>query len=66
MKGLIGKTVIVTGGGGGIGRAVCQRFAEEGSLVAVHDRNAGAAQATAELIREAGGKARAYATAIRA
>jgi 2-hydroxycyclohexanecarboxyl-CoA dehydrogenase len=64
MKGLIGKTVIVTGGGGGIGRAVCQRFAEEGSLVAVLDRDAGAAQATVELIREAGGKARAYAADI--
>ena len=64
MRGLEGKTVIVTGGGGGIGRAVCQRFAEEGSRVAVLDRDESAAQATADLITEAGGKAKAYAADI--
>src|SRR5262245_29725117 len=64
MKGLTGKTVIVTGGGGGIGRAVCLRFAEEGCKVAVLDRDAAAAQATADLVAEVGGKARAYAADI--
>ncbi len=37
MRGLAGKTVIVTGGGGGIGGATCVRFAEEGAKVAVFD-----------------------------
>ena len=37
MKGLRDKVVIVTGGAGGIGAAVCARFREEGSKVAVFD-----------------------------
>jgi 2-hydroxycyclohexanecarboxyl-CoA dehydrogenase len=37
VKGLNGKTVIVTGGAGGIGAAVCERFREEGAKVAVFD-----------------------------
>ncbi len=39
MKGLAGKSVLVTGGGGAIGRAICKRFAEEGASLLVADRN---------------------------
>ncbi len=45
-----GRTVIVTGGGGGIGGAICRRFAGEGAKVAVLDRAADAAGATAAAI----------------
>jgi 2-hydroxycyclohexanecarboxyl-CoA dehydrogenase len=37
MRGLRNKVVIVTGGARGIGAAVCERFSEEGSKVAVFD-----------------------------
>ena len=37
MRGLRNKVVIVTGGASGIGAAVCERFREEGSKVAVFD-----------------------------
>jgi 2-hydroxycyclohexanecarboxyl-CoA dehydrogenase len=47
MKGLSGKTVLVTGGGGAIGSAICRRFAEAGSKVLVADRNKAAAEGTA-------------------
>lgn len=36
--GLEGKGVLVTGGAGGIGSAVCRAFAEEGARVVVHHR----------------------------
>jgi 2-hydroxycyclohexanecarboxyl-CoA dehydrogenase len=54
VKGLSGKTVLVTGGGGAIGSAICKRFAEAGSKVLVADREERTAQGTAGQV---GGKA---------
>ena len=54
------KTVIVTGGGGGIGGATCRRFAAEGARVAVYDLNLAAAEAVAQAITAAGGSATAF------
>ena len=64
MRGLSGKTVIVTGGGGGIGGATCRRFAAEGAVVAVFDINLAAAERTAAVIATEGGKATAFACDI--
>jgi len=54
------KTVVVTGGGGGIGGATCRRFASEGAKVAVYDMNLEAAEKVASAIREEGGQAQAF------
>jgi 2-hydroxycyclohexanecarboxyl-CoA dehydrogenase len=54
VKGLRDKTVLVTGGGGAIGSAICRRFAEEGSRVLVADKNETSAKAVAA---ETGGSA---------
>jgi 2-hydroxycyclohexanecarboxyl-CoA dehydrogenase len=59
MRRFEGKTVVVTGGGGGIGGATCRRFASEGAAVAVFDLNLEAAEKVAAGIREAGGRAQA-------
>lgn len=42
--------VLVTGGGSGIGAAVCRRFARDGATVAVLDRRSDAAAAVAEEV----------------
>jgi 2-hydroxycyclohexanecarboxyl-CoA dehydrogenase len=57
MRGLSGKNVIVTGGGGAIGGAICRRFAAYGSKVGVFDKNRDGANRVAGEIAEAGGKA---------
>jgi len=59
MQRFEGKTVIVTGGGGGIGGASCRRFAKEGARVAVLDLNVDAAEKVAAAIRAEGGQAAA-------
>ncbi|MFH1651671.1 MAG: glucose 1-dehydrogenase [Chloroflexota bacterium] len=45
-----GKAVIVTGGGSGIGREIALAFAREGADIAVNDRDAAGAVATAAVI----------------
>ncbi len=58
---LEGKTILVTGAGSGIGRAACLMFARNGASVLASDINAPSAEATAEMIRSAGGTAEARA-----
>ena len=60
MKKLENKTIIVTGGGGGIGGATCRRLALDGANVAVFDMNLEAAQRVAAAIESSGGIATAY------
>ncbi len=58
MAGLLdGKVALVTGGGGGIGRATALAFVREGARVAVTDFNAAAARDTVAQINQAGGQA---------
>jgi 2-hydroxycyclohexanecarboxyl-CoA dehydrogenase len=60
MQRMKNKTVVVTGGGGGIGGATCHRMAQEGAKVAVFDMNLEAAQQVADAITAAGGHAAAF------
>lgn len=57
MGRLEGKAALVTGAGSGIGRAVCELFADEGALIAASDIDAAAADAAALAIAERGGTA---------
>jgi NAD(P)-dependent dehydrogenase (short-subunit alcohol dehydrogenase family) len=53
---LAGKVVLVTGTGGGIGRATAQVCAREGAYVVGCDLHPGPAEETVALVREAGGR----------
>lgn len=58
MAGLLqGKSALITGGGGGIGRATALAFAREGARVSVADAVEQTAQETVALVNQAGGQA---------
>ena len=54
------KVAVVTGGGGGIGAAICREFAAEGARVAVTDLRLPAAEQVAQEIRAGGSLASAW------
>jgi NAD(P)-dependent dehydrogenase (short-subunit alcohol dehydrogenase family) len=58
------KVVLITGAGGGIGRAAALAFARGGARVMATDLSAPAAQLTAGMIREAGGDAQSRAVDV--
>ena len=64
MNRFVDRTVIVTGGGHGIGRASALRFAKEGARVAILDINGAAAHETVALCRGLGATARAIQTDV--
>ncbi|MFZ0084984.1 MAG: SDR family oxidoreductase [Candidatus Acidiferrales bacterium] len=57
---LEGKTVVITGGGSGIGRAIALRFASSGATVRILDLNENHGEAVAREIISAGGQASAH------
>jgi len=60
MAGLLdGKSALITGGGGGIGRATALIFAREGARIAVADAVPAAAAETVAQVKAAGGQATA-------
>ena len=64
MKLLEGKSVAMTGGGGGLGRCYGLAMARAGAAVAVADINLDAARATADAIKRDGGRAIAVKTDV--
>ena len=61
MSRLAGRSVLVTGTGGGIGRATALLCAREGAHVVGCDLHAGPSQETVDLVRAAGGRMDAIA-----
>ena len=57
MRRFEGKTVIVTGGGTGIGEAICHRFASEGANVVIAELESDNGNSTAANINKSGGTA---------
>jgi len=61
---LKGKTVVLTGGGSGIGKAIAIKFAQKGALVNILEVNQIDAEKTVAYIESQGGKANFYACDI--
>jgi 3-oxoacyl-[acyl-carrier protein] reductase len=65
MRGLSGKSAIVTGAGNGIGAAIAERLAAEGARVLVADLRSERAEGTVKTIRTAGGTAEPHVMDVR-
>ena len=61
---LQGKSIIVTGSGGGIGEGIARRLAEEGARVIVNDINPAMGEKVAADIRAQGGQAAFFAADV--
>ncbi len=61
---LDGKTAIVSGAGGGLGRAHALYLASKGAKILVNDVTAVAAERVAQEVRDSGGTALAYAASV--
>jgi 3-oxoacyl-[acyl-carrier protein] reductase len=59
-----GKSVIVTGSGGGIGEGIAKRLAAEGAQVVVNDINRELGEKVAAQIRADGGQASFFAADV--
>ena len=55
MTGLKDKSVIITGAGGGLGRAIAELLSKEGALLSITDLDENSANETAEIVRGLGG-----------
>jgi 2-hydroxycyclohexanecarboxyl-CoA dehydrogenase len=56
MRGLEGRVALVTGAGGGIGRAICSRFVEEGINVIAADIDEGSLRSLSQRTAGSGGR----------
>ncbi|ORB72573.1 SDR family NAD(P)-dependent oxidoreductase [Mycobacterium scrofulaceum] len=65
MKELTGKTALVTGASGGIGRAICLALADAGAAVVVSGRQRGALEELVVELRTKGSRARAIPIDLR-
>ena len=62
---LKGKTIIVTGGGTGLGKSMATRFAELGADLVITSRRQNVIDETAKILREHGGKVLAISCDVR-
>lgn len=60
-----GRTAVVTGGAGGIGRELCDAFAAEGAAVAVVDVDPDLVDPSVTTLRQAGARAHGYVVDVR-
>jgi len=61
MNNVNGKIILVTGGGQGLGAAICKTLADDGATVIATDINAGKLENVVNAITGSGGKIKSYA-----